>query len=98
MKIKKKKKIKLLARATQLESSRAELLPEGERPSSRAHAPHSLAGPAVPQLDGLVEGGAGDDTGVWGEDHLVDEGLVARHPCQGLLVLCRGPQEQGEVI
>ena len=60
--------------------------------------PHSLARPAIPQLDGLVEGGTGDHTGVWGEEHLVDEGLVSRHPCKGLLVLCWGPQEQGEVV
>lgn len=59
---------------------------------------HSLARPAIPQLDGLVEGGTGHDAGVRREEHLVDEGLVACHPCEGLLVLCWGPQEQGEVV
>lgn len=66
---------------------------QSQAPSSPSPRPHSLARPAIPQLDGLVKGGAGDDAGVRGEEHLVDEGLVSRHPCERLLVLCWGPQE-----
>lgn len=54
---------------------------------------HSLARPAIPQLDRLVEGGTGHDSRVRREEHLVDEGLVSCHPGEGLLVLCWGPQE-----
>lgn len=75
----------------QLLCDRAQLLPEDPCPP-RTH-PHSLARPAIPQLDGLVKGGAGDDAGVRGEEHLVDERLVSCHPCMGLLVLGWGPQE-----
>ena len=83
----------MLAKATQQVSDTAKLLLEDQCPSSPSPCLHSPACPAIPQFDGLVKGGTGDDAGVRGEEHLVDEGLVSRHPCEGLLVLCWGPQE-----
>ena len=58
----------------------------------------SLSGASVPDLDGLVEGGRGEQPGVRGEDHLVDQGTVAGQAGQGLLLLRRVPQEHGEVV
>lgn len=57
-----------------------------------------LSGASVPDFDGLVEGGRGEEPGVRGEEHLIDQGAVAGQPGQGLLVLGWVPQEQREVI
>lgn len=57
-----------------------------------------LSAASVPDFDGLVEGGRGEEPGVRGEEHLIDQGAVAGQPGQRLLVLCWVPQEQREVI
>lgn len=57
-----------------------------------------LSGASVPDFDGLVEGRRGQEPGVRGEEHLVDQGAVASQPGQWLLVLGWVPQEQSEVI
>lgn len=57
-----------------------------------------LSGASVPDFDGLVEGGRGEEPGVRGEEHFIDQGAVAGQPGQRLLVLGWVPQEQREVI
>lgn len=57
-----------------------------------------LASASIPELDGLVKGGAGQQARVWREEHLVDEGLVACEACHGLLLLRRVPHEEREVV
>ena len=57
-----------------------------------------LSSASVPDFNGLVEWGRGEEPGVWGEEHFVDQSAVAGHPGQRLLVFCRVPQEQGEII
>lgn len=81
------------ASATQRASSVIKFMPNPTASKGQPPPLHSLARPAIPQLDGLVEGGAGHDARVRREEHLVDEGLVSCHPGEGLLVLCWGPQE-----
>lgn len=57
-----------------------------------------LSSASVPDFNRLIEGGRGKKPGVWGEEHFIDQSAVARHPGQRLFVLCRIPQEQGEII
>jgi len=57
-----------------------------------------LPSASVPDFYGLVEWGGGEEPGVWGEEHLVDQSAVSSHPGQRLLVFRRVPQEQGEII
>lgn len=61
-------------------------------------SPVLLASLAFPDLDGLVEGGAGDEASVRREEDLVDERVVTGHAAQRLLLLRGGPEEQREVI
>lgn len=57
-----------------------------------------LSSAAVPDFNGLVERGRREEPGIWGEEHFIDQRTVASHPGQWLLLFCRVPQEQGEVI
>ena len=58
----------------------------------------SLAGATAPQLDALVEAGAGDEAHVGREAHVVNGLLVTRHARHRLLLSFRSPQEEREVV
>lgn len=52
-----------------------------------------LSSLSIPDFNGLIKWGRGEEPGVWGKEHFVDEGAVAGHPGQGLLVFRGIPQE-----
>jgi len=59
---------------------------------------HILASLALPKLNALVEGSAGQQAGIRGEADVVDELHVASEACQRLLVDARRPHVQREVV
>lgn len=52
-----------------------------------------LPSSSIPDFDGFVERGRGEQSGVGGEEHFVDQSAVARHPGQRFLRICRIPHE-----
>jgi len=59
---------------------------------------NSLSCPTIPELYGLVKGSTSYYPGVWREEDLVNQCLVAHHSFQWLLVFCWSPKKQREII
>jgi len=64
----------------------------------RMSASDVLAGLTVPELEALVERGAGKQAAVWRVAQEIDRLLMARHASQRLVVDRRLPQEDRKVV
>lgn len=57
-----------------------------------------LSSASIPDFNGFIKWCRGEEPGIWREEHFIDQSAVAGHPGQRLLVFCRVPQEQCEII